>query len=646
MHAAALGKAINCQRIGRHSDALSLCDAILEQRPNHPLAAQIKSHALLALGYPEEALSFLEQVASRSPQNAEAQANLGILFASVGNLVEAATAFERAHKLMPSDKNLAFNLCKAWVDSGQPLKAIPLLHELCKDAQQEAEHLLLARALFDVNRHHEAISWLKKILQYSPENVAAWLLLGMTQLTLNQAIDAIFSLRSAVRISPNLAVAHEQLGVALGQLGSREEDLHCYQRALELEPNRISTVCLLAQALLHRGHWSKAESHLWSRISTEDTPDLIWVHLAEVYERQSRHSESLDCLSNLDSRLSDYGLACLIYARLSRRIQKPEEGLRLLDERLEKAPHNEKASLLHERGNCREALAQYTQAFQDHQAANISRRLPFDAPAHISYGEEIRQAYSTPHLTSNRASKAPLFVVGMPRSGTSLCEQILATHPQIRGGGEQEGLRLMLIAEATKAKKPLPYAIAAHSGPELHHLSKRLEAQCFQTGADEVRVTDKMPHNFLYLGAIHQLFPDATIVHCVRDPLDTILSCFFQNFHASLSFTCDLNALAVWFEEYHRMMAFWIQQPGFNIHRLSYEDLVSNPEHEIPRLLDAAGVPRDSQCNRFWENERVVTTASWDQVNKPLHTGSIGRSSNYNLELSAIQERLKNLNPL
>ncbi|MEE8444459.1 MAG: sulfotransferase, partial [Alphaproteobacteria bacterium] len=235
-------------------------------------------------------------------------------------------------------------------------------------------------------------------------------------------------------------------------------------------------------------------------------------------------------------------------------------------------------------------------------------------------------------------SEIPVFIVGMPRSGTSLIEQILASHPEVAGAGE-----LMFLGEAVgRLRREADYPAAPPPALARDVANGFLE-RLARAGGDARRITDKMPSNFMHAGLIAMLFPGARIIHTRRDPADTCLSCFFQNFAGtSLAFSYDLADLGHYYRQYSRLMEHWRQclpdRPG--LLEVDYEKLVGHQERESRRLIEFLGLDWSDSCLSFHETKRVVTTASHSQVRQPVYRTSVGRWKRYGDRLAPLLKSL------
>jgi hypothetical protein len=297
-----------------------------------------------------------------------------------------------------------------------------------------------------------------------------------------------------------------------------------------------------------------------------------------------------------------------------------------------------------------DSLGEYDRALEQAGLGKNVLRPAYD-PQRLTQWVDDQIAYFTPRKLHDlpRASLPtgrPVFVVGMPRSGTTLVEQILASHSMVHGAGE-----LPLVSNiATNAQSRLGgVAAGIESYPAcldrvgIRHLNEMAEsylAELAAHNATAARVVDKMPHNFLYVGLLAAIFPDAHVVHCRRDPLDTCLSCYMTYFAKGQSYAHDLSDLGAFYLDYRRMMRHWTGTLNVPTIDVQYEELVADTEGQTRRLLELLDLPWDPNCLRFFESRRRVTTASVDQVRRPIYSSSVNRSRHYARHLSELRRVL------
>jgi hypothetical protein len=323
-----------------------------------------------------------------------------------------------------------------------------------------------------------------------------------------------------------------------------------------------------------------------------------------------------------------------IYGILKLRTGRPEDALPLVREMTRFGrPVPERILLLHTLGDLYDALGSVDEAFLAHKEANDLQNGRFDPEHHHRDIQRIIQVFSQGSMPRAQTAEGfiPVFVIGIPRSGTTLVEQIIDCHPDAFGAGEREEIRILTQAIPRilggdigwpECAVGLPKGIAEQLGSwYLHRIG--------QTSNGAKLVVDKMPLNYLHLGLISHLLPQARIIHCTRSPSDTGLSCFFQNFKTNYGFANRVDWIAEKISAYRQLMDHWRHVLPIPLLDVQYEKLVTSPEDEIARILRFCGLEWDPSCLEFHKNHRNVVTASYHQVRRPLYTSSIGRAEPY-----------------
>jgi hypothetical protein len=374
----------------------------------------------------------------------------------------------------------------------------------------------------------------------------------------------------------------------------------------------------------------------------------------------------LDKLGRLDEARSllrpylDHGVATnrlgIAYAGICLQTGNCDEGIETLRGLLSKPgrgsnPRQEMSDqqeMNHYLGKLYDKSGDYDRAFFHFTTANElkKRDSPFDPDAHVRMVDEILSGYTSERIglaaTSGCNSERPLFILGMPRSGTTLVEQILCSHPVVFGGGEQQ--QLPIIAE-TLDQRPgnsqvRPPSIDDLSSDKLSRAAASYLNEVAKLSGDALYVTDKMLYNFFHLGLIQLMFPRCKVVHCVRDPLDTCLSTYFQNFSGYQSFATDLRFIGIYYNSYRRLMEHWQQELDLPIHTVNYETLTGSQESETRRLLEFCELEWDPNCLNFHENPRIALTASNNQIRRPMYRTSVKRWKHYEKHIQELKSIL------
>jgi hypothetical protein len=298
-------------------------------------------------------------------------------------------------------------------------------------------------------------------------------------------------------------------------------------------------------------------------------------------------------------------------------------------------------------GRLYDRAGDYNRAFVHFQAGNNLKPSDFDRGEFTRFIDDLINTFDVDFMRNapcaHHGSRRPVFIVGMPRSGTSLVEQILASHPEVCGGGELEDIRHIAFGAGA-------WLGSSHTYPRV--VRELAAADCDTLAAGYLKklavlspqarcVTDKMPQNFLALGLIALLFPEARVIHCLRDPLDTCLSCYFHDFTGYHPYAYRLEGLGFYYRQYQRLMRHWRAVLPIPMLDVVYEDLVADPEAGIRQLLAFCELDWDERCLRFYESERIVHTSSYQQVRRPIYKSSLGRWRHYAAHLEPLRRALE-----
>jgi tetratricopeptide (TPR) repeat protein len=419
--------------------------------------------------------------------------------------------------------------------------------------------------------------------------------------------DAERACRDVLAATPGLARAHYLRGVALAALERHEEAGESYRRAVEHEPNDPWSHYALGNTLKALGDLAEARPFLERAVAL--APDNGWFH-----------RDLVDC----------------------KRVTEDDPQLAAM-EALDRQPTLDKGHhvpLHFALGKAYADLGRHEDAFRHWQAGHAlqARTAPYDERTTLWLFQQIAAVFTPELLRQHRgaghSSRAPIFVLGMPRSGTTLVEQILASHPAVFGAGEIPDLPVE--AGRLGGDRPFTEKVCRMTSADFRDLGTRYVARLTARDPRATRITDKMPSNFLFVGLIHLALPQARIIHVRRDPLDTCFSCY-SNFFEGAPQTHDLASLGRYHRAYSGLMAHWRRVlPDGALLEIDYERLVSDVEGDSRRIVAYCGLEWDARCLEFAKNRRAVSTLSATQVRQPVHQQAIGRARPY----------MKFLNPL
>jgi tetratricopeptide (TPR) repeat protein len=592
-------------RAGNVSEAKTLCLNLCELTPNDAEVWHLLGIANGRLGLNDEAERACRRAIAIDPQLATAHCDLGNALFGQGRLDEAISRYREALRLQP-------NLVEALNNMGT--------------------------ALTQLYRFEEAAGYYEKTLRLSP-NAMTFYNLANIYMRCRRYTLAVDMFQRALKIHPGFAEAYNNLGSVLRSIGKHERALSSFRQAVALKPDYVEAYGNVGSILIELGQLDEALASF--RRALQFDPGFIKARVGEVriFERQGDYKQAYAHLQPLLDAGEESTDVALVFASLCRYVQRCDDAIAMLERLLERrAPpldHNEQLLLHFELGRLLDATDQYDRAFDHYHQANTLKAQTFSPGTYARYIDDLIAVYSADFMAraprARNTSTRPLFIVGMPRSGTSLVEQILASHPQVAAGGELGDLNRLTDALPATLGTSLPYpqCLTSLTVADCDRFSQAYLDHLEAISRDALRVTDKMPSNFQHLGLIALLFPAARIIHCVRDPLDTCLSCYFQHFAELHPYAYDLGHLGSYYHHYQRLMQHWRSVIKLPMMEVRYEDLVANQEGVSRDLVAFAGLPWDEHCLRFHESKRVVATASYDQVRQPLYQRSVGRWRHY-----------------
>lgn len=545
----------------------------------------------------EESLNCLKNVVSLQPDYAEAHNNLANTYKRLGRLDQAEAHYGEALSRHPNYPEAHSNLANLLNDRGRYDEAAARARRAIELNPQMADaYINLAAIATTRYRHAEALRWLDALVAFAPLHPGGLAARALALKQLDRLDEAQFSARRAVEASPESAEAHNTLGQVLQALGRLDEALASFERAAAL-PGLAAESALANRGVLFMEAGRKDEAQTaFDRAQTAfPNSSQIWFNRADLKTFTPNDPD----IARMEALLRD------------NRAQS----------------HADRLSLHFALGKAYLDCGASDRAFDHLDQGNRMKRatLLYDPGATAEWIRSVAATF-TPSLFqkfqgAGDVSDVPVFVVGIPRSGTTLVEQILASHPQIHGAGE-----LSLLQRLVDPLTGYPVGIESLTRDDLAGLGRSYAARVEALSEGRRHVVDKMPANFLHLGLIRLILPNARIIHCRRDPVDTCLSCYSKLFTAEQMFTYDLAELGQFHRAYQTLMEHWRGTlPADRFIEVDYEAVVDDLDGEARRLIDFLGLSWDDACTRYHETRRTVRTASVNQVRKPIYRTSKGR---------------------
>jgi tetratricopeptide (TPR) repeat protein len=514
-------------------------------------------------------------------------------------------------------------------------------------ANFDALHLLgVARA--QQGQYDEARRLIAKALALNPRDAGALSNLGNVLSELDRPAEAVESLKRALALKPDYVEAIYNLGNALSKARRYDEAVEAYRDALRRRPALLPAEFALVEALRQLNRADEALALLQQILDREPQSSNAYNRRGVILRELGRPEEALaafDASIALDPTQTEPYLALVSLKGVS--VDDPRIGaMERLAERSDLPPER-RGPLSFALSQAYERAGRYEEFFRHLLEGNRLRRslVNYDErPARRRF-ERLRQIFTAELLAEKRGlgagSEVPIFVLGFPRSGTTLVEQILASHPAVHGAGELVIMGEIAAGLTGRETLYFPECMPFLGADALARAGEAYLARLQRLAPEAERITDKMPDNYMFVGLIHLILPRARIIHLRRDPLDVCLSCFGQHFEGEINYSYDLSELGRYHRMYLDLMEHWRRVlPQGAMLEVQYESVVEDIESEARRILDYCGLSWDPRCIAFHETDRVIRTASVDQVRRPIYRSSMQRWRHYEAQLAPLIEAL------
>lgn len=590
----------------------------------------------------------------RDPDDSVALHLLGLLLIDRGDLARAATLIRRSLQLKPDVAAAWADLARAQRGSGDAEAAAESArHAVGLDPQLADGHTQLGHALLLSGDFRAAAASFRAAADIDPRSADAHAGLAHAMLKTEDYPAAEDELRAALALKPDQLELVIDLGGCLCQLGRFEEAAASYRHALTLAPNHPRAQFGLAWALIRTGDAAAAAAACREGISGSPHHLNLWLMLGQACASCGLFDEARDAYRHVlllepTSIEALSGLTAIGGHSDSPHLH--EQLGQLLSDQTRNA--TERATAGFARGRELDRQGRYDEAFESYTQANeiLRQKAAEEGRVFSREGQRAEIDWAVANFSSDTFVKTtgwgsqsdlPVFIVGMPRSGTSLVEQILASHPSVFGSGEQkdilDALHVIGNGEQIPPSSWDPVAVRRETTSLLHRLQERSQ--------NALRVTDKLPDNILFLGQISILFPKARVIICRRDLRDVCLSCYFQHFFEPVLWSLDLGDCAARARAIERLLLHWRTVIPLKMLEVQYEDLVQDLEGQSRRLIEFLGLDWDPACLAFHHTDRTVFTASHWQVRQPLYRSSIGRWRHYKKHIKPLLDGLQGIVP-
>jgi tetratricopeptide (TPR) repeat protein len=673
-------------RLGDHAGAIEWIRKAVAARPGAALFHLNLSESYRNQGDWRRALGSCRMAIKLWPQYPEAFNTLGLIHYGQGLYTEAAEEFRRALAIRPKMTDAHNNLGLAYQQLGEHDAAIHHYQtSIDLEPQSTRARTNLGLLLIELGRAEEALPHLGEVARIQPEMAAVQHNLGNAFRMLDRGIEARTAYLEALRLEPDLPLTHLHIGMSLRREGLLAEAVVWYDMALELAPKNWFFWEQAAELHAERHEYRKAIP-CWQKVlelSPAQKP-MVHLNLGWAFQEESRIPEARAQYEFVKQLHPDWALVWVYLGSLQEEageiaeaeisfreairlnLALPQSHARLGGLLREKTPDPDIAAirerltdlgldksvrprLLFALAQIHDGRREFPQAAEYLRQANAltlemagNRRRDYNSQEHEKFIDGLIQGFGDSYFKrlagSGISTRKPVFVFGLPRSGTTLVEQVLASHPQIYGAGE--------LKIARQVFESIPAAMSRFDS--VIDCIPLLDAECVGRLAEQHlqqlteldsenhdRIVDKMIENYIYLGSIYSMFPEATFIHCCRDLRDIAVSCWMTDFRV-LTWANDFQHIASRFHQYRRLMNHWEAVFPTVIHRVDYEDTVADLESVAKRLLQACSLEWNPVCLDFHRTQRTVRTASVTQVRQPIYKKSVARWKNYEQELGEL----------
>jgi tetratricopeptide (TPR) repeat protein len=606
-------------KLGNFQSAADIYGHILAKAPGWADAHNNLGNILLAMKQHDAALVCYDKAIALKPDYAEAHNNRGLALHEMKRHDDALASYEMSLALNPGNPSVHNNR-GVTLQAMKRYDAALASYDKAIALKPDNPGLYNNRGIIlnEMKRYPAAVASYDKAIALRPDYAEAHNNRGLALQEMKRYDDALASFDKAIMLAPDNFEVHNNRGLALHEIKRYDDALASYDKAIALNPDFAEVHNNRGILMLHTGDMEKAEKMFREALDIKPDSAVPFFCLTSIHKYQNADNADLKSIRNL--------------------LAKP--GTTPAD----------KACLYFALGKIYDDCSLYDEAFECYRLANLlgNAAVSYDSVSVEKMTDNVIDVFSREFLAQSFAfssdSQSPLFIVGMPRSGTTLAANILSNHRSTATAGELTTMteHTSRLSELTGSGIPYPQAVQ-HLTPAvatrlINDYERRLRRD---VGSDVLRIIDKHPPNFRHLGFISMLFPKARIIHCTRHPLDTGLSNYFQRFSGSYDYSFDLRNIGHFYGEYKRLMEHWRSVLPMRLIEISYEDMVMNTEPTARKMLEFLGLEWDERCLAPHTNTCAVETASWWQVRQPIYSQSLERWRHYEKHLAPLKEALK-----
>jgi tetratricopeptide (TPR) repeat protein len=627
---------------------------IVSSHPRDTAAVLLLGTARRACGDPAAAVALFSELAAAQPDSAVIRLELGRALRVAGREAQALEALEHAVRLVPDLAEAWRELSMLYATRGETT-ACDAAYERFSRLSPEEVRLGEAAAALANERLDAAEKLLRPALERSPEDVAALRMLAAVATERENFVEAERLLEECLRLAPGYSRARLDLAHLFHLQFKGEPMLPLLERLLASEPGNTRYRVMQAAAYNLLGRTEQSLQILGALVSESPHYELVWLNYGHTLRAAARQSEAIAAYRKCIEVKPGFGDAWLSLANLKTfRFAAGDVAAMQAQLDREELRHDDRAKFEFSLGKALEDAGDFPASFEHYAHGNALRRqmVHYQSESVTRFVQRTRALYTQEFFAARRGwgclSQEPIFIVGLPRAGSTLLEQILASHSQVEGTRELTDVIAFAVdlGDREEPGKPpaYPQSVARLTAADIAALGERYLAQTrAHRLVGRTHFVDKMGSNFMHVGLIHLMLPNARIIDARRSPLGCCLANFKQHFQRGLWFSYSLGDLGHYYRDYVSLMAhFDAVLPG-RIYRVSYENVVRDLEGEVRRLLEYCGLPFEEQCLRFHQTRRVVATMSSEQVRQPLYSEGVAQWRNFEPWLDPLKDALGEL---
>ena len=521
------------------------------------------------------------------------------------------------------------------------------------DAACDEAYLLRGELYGKLGQTAKAFDDINKAISIDPEYDEAYMVLAALHLSENDPVKALTAYQKAIELGNKdvivrLVQVAEKLADQLLASHQPAEAVENYALAAQFAPANTHLRYKHAFSMTRIGDFEQAEKLIDSILEIEPGHVPTRSLLVAVYEKTGKLEKGWLQIDKLVKAYPDNAHINIVFGKYALQNKKQEKAISTLECCVQKnfIKLDDQLSIHMLLGKLYDSVSDYSAAFANFSKANNLAYNDYDISTFeqqiSAYIEYFSKDKYTELSFSENHSTMPIFILGMPRSGTSLVEQIISSHRDVHGGGE-----LQFVPETASAMEAAandlfyPKLLENLSTEDMTSYADNILSKMRLLDSSALKITDKLPHNFLFIGLIHKLFPRAKIINCLRDPVDNCLSCYFQHFGGHHPYAYNLSHLGEYYQQYKRLMLHWQNTLNIPILNVQYEALVQDTENQVRNILQYIDLEWDDACLDFYKTKRVINTSSYNQVNRKIYTGSLRRWLNYEPYIGDLLDALK-----